>query len=90
MGKQVTKAQLQDEVEQLRALVDHLETRNAELTAAIESLRNERQAPAPVRHVPRTERAKRVVFEFDAELPGDYQRAMSLAKQHNGIVRRAS
>ena len=31
MGKQVTKAQLQDEVEKLRALVDHLETTNAAL-----------------------------------------------------------
>lgn len=35
MGKQVTKAQLQDEVEKLRALVDHLETKCAGLTEQV-------------------------------------------------------
>lgn len=39
MSTRVTKAQLQDEVEKLRALVDHLETTNAALNDLVAALR---------------------------------------------------
>lgn len=39
MSTRVTKAQLQDEVEKLRALVDHLETTNAALKDQVAALR---------------------------------------------------
>ena len=41
MSTRVTKAQLQDEVEKLRALVDHLETTNAALQDQVAAQRNE-------------------------------------------------
>lgn len=154
MSTKVTKAQLQDEVERLRAHVDHLETMNAALNEQVASLRNESlgnndeamdqlrrdlheselngcamgrliehwaglqdasyinldftqfmrlaragfeqreqiadEHPAPVRHVPRTDRPLRRVFEFNPNVPGDYHRALLLAKQHNGVARRAA
>lgn len=78
MGKQVTKAQLQDEVEKLRALVDHLETKCAGLTEQVEALRAGQQ-----------QRVTRKVFEFNPAVPGDFARAMNEARKHNGMVRRA-
>lgn len=36
------------------------------------------------------QRVVRKVFEFNPEVPGDYHRALLLAKQHNGVARRAA
>lgn len=143
MSTKVTKAQLQDEVERLRAHVDHLETMNAALKdqlaaqadeglglndELIDQLRNDlRSAEERIADMGMlieywaglntatwvntdhiefmelaragfeakarqrgTERITRRVFEFNPEVPGDYHRALLLAKQHNGVVRRAA
>ena len=45
MSTRVTKSQLQDDVERLRAAVDHLETINARLTDEIADLRAGKRYP---------------------------------------------
>lgn len=85
MSTKVTKAQLQDEVERLRAHVDHLETMNAALNEQVASLRSQLAQAKTV-----AERPARRVFEFNPNVPGDYHRALLLAKQHNGVARRAA
>ena len=98
MSKQVTKAQLQDEVEKLRALVDHLETTNAALKdqdgrslELIDQLRidvQQLQAENEALRAGQQRRVTRKVFEFNPAVPGDFARAMNEARKHNGVVRR--
>lgn len=107
MSTKVTKAQLQDEVERLRAHVDHLETMNAALKdqlaaqadeglghndELVDQLRTDVQQLQAENAALRAgqQRVTRKVFEFNPEVPGDYHRALLLAKQHNGVVRRAA
>lgn len=110
MSTRVTKAQLQDEVEKLRALVDHLETTNAALKDQVAALRadaereglghndelidqlrtdvQQLQAENEALRAGQQQRVVRKVFEFNPAVPGDFARAMSEARKHNGVVRR--
>lgn len=109
MSTRVTKAQLQDEVEKLRALVDHLETTNAALKDQVAALRADAereglghndelidQLRTDVQQLQAEnaalragqQRVVRKVFEFNPAVPGDFARAMSEARKHNGVVRR--
>lgn len=117
MSTRVTKAQLQDEVEKLRALVDHLETTNAALKDQVAALRADAEreglghndelidqlrtdvqqlqaknealrAENEALRAGQQQRVVRKVFEFNPAVPGDFARAMSEARKHNGVVRR--
>lgn len=155
MSNRVTKAQLQDEVERLRAHADRLEAELAVLRDKRQYLADEvraghsacrsyeaclleagqqlagmagliehwaglhqaawinteygefmrlaregfeqrasgrtdvKYAALPSVRVNRALSAKRVVYEFNPSVKGDYERAMRLARENNGIVRRA-
>lgn len=68
-----------------------LATAIAQLTVAAEQ-RNALNAIADARIARAASRPQafpRPVFEFDPNLPGDFQRAVALARANKGIVRRA-
>lgn len=155
MGNRVTKAQLQDEVERLRAHADRLETELAGLRDERQYLAGEvraghaahrsyeaclleagqqlagmanliehwaglhqaawinteygefmrlaregfeqrasgrvdaKHSAMPSVRINRALSAKRVIYEFDPSVDGSYAQAMRLARENNGIVRRA-
>lgn len=67
-----------------RQLTVAVEQRNAQLDAkhALNAI-----ADARIARIARA--ASRPIFEFDPNLPGDFMRAVALAKVNNGVVRRA-
>lgn len=68
-----------------RQLTVAIAQRNEQLDAKHDAL----NAIADARIARAAQVAGRPVFEFDPNLPGDFMRAVALAKVNNGVVRRA-
>lgn len=98
MGKQVTKAQLMDELAAFRERADALSAEVEALRTENEALRKQVAAykadgigsrtSSPIERVRVLPNRARIIHEFDPDLPGDYLRAMQRARDLGGVVRR--
>lgn len=70
-----------------RQLAKAVEQRNAQLDAKHDALNAIADARV-ARAASRPQAFPRPVFEFDPDLPGDFKRAVALARANKGIVRR--
>lgn len=70
-----------------RQLAKAIEQRNEQLDAKHDALNA--AADARIKLASRPQAFPRPVFEFDPDVPGDFKRAVALARANKGIVRRA-
>lgn len=91
MKPRFTKAQLEEQVAVLARRVAELSDANAQLLARCacsDDLRS-RTVDMFTKQVERAERRAVVpVYEWNPDVPGDFQRALAQAKEHNGRCQR--
>lgn len=71
-------------------LVKIIQARDAELEALRVELAQLKATPQTTAVLPNGQRVARKVYEFNPAIKGDFLRASALARENNGIVKRAA